>query len=234
MKPCGVPSRAVARVEDRLEQPAGSCRSRSARAVSSSAAQVRIVGALPGPRGAAPGLARYSARSATRPARPWSAVVREAGDADADRSTCGPPVVVGQLGDAAADPLGDLVGAPVGARQDDGELVAAVAVGAIAGAGGRPHRARRPDEERVAGRVAAGVVERLEARRGPSSGPRTARPPTPARRLAELALEGAVVAQAGERVALGPDLDRAVGLGVLEGDRGLAGEQLGQLELVRR
>ena len=52
--------------------------------------------------------------------------------------------------------------------------------------------------------------------------------------LAELALEGAVVAQAGERVLLGPDADGAMGLGVLQRDRGLAREQLGQLELVGR
>ena len=48
----------------------------------------------------------------------------------------------------------------------------------------------------------------------------------------ELALERAVVAQPGQRVLLGAEPDRAVGLGVLQGDRGLAGEQLGQLELV--
>ena len=50
--------------------------------------------------------------------------------------------------------------------------------------------------------------------------------------LAELALERAVVAQAGERVTIRPDLGRPVGLGVLERERRLAGEQLGQVELV--
>ena len=38
----------------------------------------------------------------------------------------------------------------------------------------------------------------------------------------------------GQVVRLGPDLDRAVDLGVLEGDRDLGGEQLDQLELVLR
>ena len=121
---------------------------------------------------------------------------------------------------------------PVGVGEDDHELVAAVAIQAVAGAGGLAERARHGDQERVTGRVAAGVVERLEAVEVQHQhGERLAR----RRRLhdlPELALEGAVVAQAGQRVEVGPDLDGAVRLGVLQGDRGLAGEQLGQLELV--
>ena len=54
----------------------------------------------------------------------------------------------------------------------------------------------------------------------------------PGDRLAELALERAVVAQAGQRVVLRPDRDGAVDLGVLEGEGGLAAEELDQLELV--
>ena len=50
--------------------------------------------------------------------------------------------------------------------------------------------------------------------------------------LAQLALEGAVVAQAGQRVLVGAQPDGAVGFGVLQGDRRLAREQLGQLEFV--
>ena len=50
----------------------------------------------------------------------------------------------------------------------------------------------------------------------------------------ELALERAVVAEAGQRVEIGPDGDRGMGPGVLERDRGLGGEELRQLELVRR
>ena len=57
-------------------------------------------------------------------------------------------------------------------------------------------------------------------------------PPAVRDSLAELALERAVVAQTGQGIEVGADPDGAVGLGVLEGDRGLAGEQLGQLELV--
>ncbi len=88
-------------------------------------------------------------------------------------------------------------------------------------------------QESVAGRVAVRVVERLERvevhHQEGERGPVAARD-----RLAQLALECTVVAQAGQGVELGPDLDGPVDLGVLEGDRGLAGEQLGQLELVRR
>ena len=41
-----------------------------------------------------------------------------------------------------------------------------------------------------------------------------------------------MVAEAGQGVVLGPDRDRAVDLGVLEGERRLAREQLDELELV--
>ena len=61
------------------------------------------------------------------------------------------------------------------------------------------------------------------------------RPPPPLSTASlKLALERAVVAQPGQGVLLGPDADLAVRLRVLEGDRGLPGEQLGQLELVGR
>ena len=49
---------------------------------------------------------------------------------------------------------------------------------------------------------------------------------------AEPVLERAVVQEAGQVVGLGADLDRAVDLGVLEGDRDLGGEQLDELELL--
>ncbi len=141
-----------------------------------------------------------------------------------DPDRCGHPWArpARQLSDIAADPLGNLVGLdPSGARQEDGELVA----------GRRSHRSGHPGEEGVAGRVAAGVVEGLERveveheeceTRGAGRG----------YGLAELALERAVVSEAGQRVVFCPDLDRAVGLGILEGDRRLAGEQLRQFELV--
>ena len=79
--------------------------------------------------------------------------------------------------------------------------------------------------------MAVGVVEGLE-RVEVEHQQRERAPSAAAIVLVELPLERAVVAQPGQGVVLGPDLDRAVGLGVLEGDRGLAGEQLGQLELV--
>ena len=145
----------------------------------------------------------------------------------------GPPVGVGRLGDRAPDPLGDLVGGEaVGARQDRGELVAAVAVER-----GRRRGSRRPSPRRSSTSSAspAGwpqrVVERLE-RVEIEHEDRERRPRPPLDRLAELALERAVVAQAGQRVLLGPHPDLAVGLGVLERDRRLAGEELGELELV--
>ena len=105
-------------------------------------AQVRIVVALPGQRGATLRLGEVQRPVGHLDQRVLGrAVVRVAGDADADRHVraAGRP---GQLGDAATDPVGDLVGGrPVGVGEDDGELVAAVAVQAVAGPGG-PRRAR--------------------------------------------------------------------------------------------
>ena len=79
--------------------------------------------------------------------------------------------------------------------------------------------------------MAAGVVEALERvevehqeRERAALGGR--------RDIPELALERAMVAQPGERVVLGPNGHRAVDLGILEGQRRLAGEQLDELELV--
>ena len=90
------------------------------------------------------------------------------------------------------------------------------------------------DQEGVAGRVTARVVERLEPVEVEHEDREGLAPAAVGDRFAELALERAVVAQAGQGVEVGADADRAMRLGVLEGDRGLAGEQLGQLELVRR
>ena len=159
-------------------------------------------------------------------------VVGVAGDADADRDgrSAG---LRRQLGDGTSDPIRHLVGGlPIGAGQDRRELVAAVAIEAVAFAGGAGEGPGDGRQQGVAGRVAAGVVERLErvhVEHQDREGTAADRD-----RLAELALERAVVAQTGQGVLLRPDPDRAVDLGVLEGDRGLAGEQLGQLELVRR
>jgi hypothetical protein len=50
--------------------------------------------------------------------------------------------------------------------------------------------------------------------------------------LPDVLLEGAVVAQPGQRVVLGPGHDGPVRLGVAQRDRGLGREQLDQLELV--
>ncbi len=160
------------------------------------------------------------------------AVVRVAGDPDADRHAR-PTRLPRQLGHAAADPDRDLVGDdPVGAREDDHELVAAVAIDAVVLAGRFRDRARDSAEEGVAGRVAAGVVERLEPVEVEHQDRERPAQSAGLDRLAELALERAVVAQPGQRVEIGPDPDGAVRLGVLQGDRRLRREQLGQLELV--
>ena len=122
--------------------------------------------------------------------------------------------------------------APVRPNEDRHELVSAVAIQPVAVSRGVCHRFRDADQERVTGGVTARVVEGLEPvevehehREGPAAAPIRDR-------LAELALERAVVAQTGQGIEVGADADRAVRLCVLEGDRGLAGEQLGQLELV--
>jgi hypothetical protein len=161
------------------------------------------------------------------------AVVRVAGQPDADRGLR-PGRIRAQGFDRRPDALGDLVGAgPATVGQDHRELVAAVAIGAVA----RPDRGLdRPGDagqEQVARGVAERVVVGLEAveihhqegERAVAWG---------VDRRPQLALEAAVVAEAGEGVVLGPDLDLAVRLRVAEGDRRLGREQLRQLELVLR
>ena len=137
-----------------------------------------------------------------RRGRPWSAVVRVAGDADADgdrrsaasRSTAPRP--------PARIALGDLVRRRCGRRRAGWPRTRRRRSGrAGRPRGSRPRMARRErGQEGVAGGMAAGVVERLEARRDRASGSRTAgrRRPTasPSSRW-----NAAVVAQAGQRVA---------------------------------
>ena len=139
---------------------------------------------------------------------------------------------LGQSRDGGPDPVGDLAdGAARDPGQQDRELVAAVAVDAVAVAQRVGHRERDPAQQRVALGMAVPVVvglERVEVEHQQAE-----------RLLAldqqpELALEGAVVAQPGQRVVLGLGHDRAVRLGVPQRDRGLAREQLDELELVLR
>ena len=90
------------------------------------------------------------------------AVVREAGNADADRDRRSGGRRR-QVHHRPPDPLGDLVGgAPVGAGQDRRELVAAVAVQPVAVARGAGQGAGDPDQQGVAGGVATRIVEGLE------------------------------------------------------------------------
>ncbi len=164
-----------------------------------------------------------------------AAVGGEAGDTRADRHdrprlAAGHVAGTGAGADRASDPFCDLVrGQSIGARQERGEFVAAVAVQPVAVACRAAHRAGDLDEQTVAGRVTQGVVERLERIEVEhEQGERPARLDGGA----ELALERTVVAQAGQGIVLGAHADLAVRLGVLERDGGLSGEQLRQLELV--
>ena len=105
----------------------------------------------------------------------------------------------GDRGDGGPDPIGDLVGRePVGTGQDGGELVAAVAVEPIRVAGRRGHGPCDAHEQRVSGGMAARVVERLERieihHQDRERFGRLLVVARLAERLAELALEGAVVA----------------------------------------
>ena len=232
MKPCGVPSRARGAGDDRVEQaslsrrgPAGRARSRRARAGTGRR----------GRRPAAParvaGLDEVQRAVCDRDELVLGAsVVREAGDAGADRH--------GRTDDRArpirdgpADPVGDLVGDDtVGAGQDRRELVAAVAIEPVAVAGRRGSSpGRRPS---AAHRPPDGPCVSLKALNASRSSISTANGRPAVHGVAQLALERTVVAQPGQGVLLRPHLDGAVGLRVLEGDRRLAGEQLGELELV--
>ena len=158
------------------------------------------------------------------------AIGREAGDADSYRDLR--PVVRGQGRDRPLDPRGDFAGLQPGQRaEDDRELVPTVAIGPVPGPDRTDDRVGDRLQQRVAGRVTLGVVEALERievehHHGEGLVAGLVESQT------QVALERAVVTQAGERVMVRPDLHRQVRLGVLEGDRGLPTEELGQLELV--
>ena len=122
------------------------------------------------------------------------------------------------------------------ARQDDGELVAAVAEDAILAAGRAVDGGGHVVEQRVAGRMAVPVVVGLEGvevhhqhRQAPGLGGRARR-----RSLdlpAELQLEGTVVAEPGERIGLGSLAHGVMRIRVAQRDRCLRGEQLDELEV---
>ena len=152
-----------------------------------------------------------------------------AGDAGTDGDRWAPGRG-GAIPDGSADPPGDLVGnESVRAGQDRGELVATVAIHQVAVARRVDHRLSDLDQERVAGWMPHSVVEGLERIQVEHQDPEWA---AIVDRLADVALEGPVVAQAGQRIVLGADADVAVGLGIRHGQRGLAGKQFRQLELV--
>ena len=134
--------------------------------------------------------------------------------------------------DRLARPIRDLERAGrVRVRQQERELVAAVAEHEVRVAAGLDQLRRDLPQQCVAGLVAALVVDGPEVvevehdqaeRRPLASAP------------FEPFLERPVIEQAGEVVGPGTDLDRLEDLGVLERDRDLRGEQLDELELLRR
>jgi hypothetical protein len=100
-----------------------------------------------------------------------------------------------------------------GARQDDGELVAADAVAAVRRPLGRADRRGEALQALVAGLVALGVVRRLElVDVEEREGERLAGAPDALELAREVLLERAVVAQPGERVGHG-DVRQALDLG---------------------
>ena len=157
-------------------------------------------------------------------------VLRVVRDADAHRHRR--PEGLRQPGDGGAHPLADLpCPGIVRLRQQDGELVTAVAVDAILVADRLAHRIRHPVQQGIARGVAMRVVvglERVEVQHEERERHAAFD------ELVELALERAVVAEPGQRVVLGLRDHRAVGLGVAQRDRRLRREQLDELELVAR
>ena len=124
----------------------------------------------------------------------------------------------------------DLHGARgIGVRQDQRELVAAVAEHLVGVAARRPKRPRNRGQQHVPRLVAAPVVEALEI---VEVHDQQAERRSAVHRNLEVFLERALVLEAGERVGLGADLDRLVGQRVHEGDRDVTGEQLDELELL--
>ena len=118
---------------------------------------------------------------------------------------------------------------PRGPEQQQCEFVAAIAVRPVVLAGGAYDRLGHGLEQGVAGRVAVGVVEdfeRVEVHH--QQGERSAG----LDHARQVALEGSVVPQAGERVEVGACRDRHVGFRILKSDRRLAGEEFAEFELV--
>ena len=123
------------------------------------------------------------------------------------------------LGGGAPDPLGELEAGCGFALDDDGELVAADAEGLFAGTAVLGERARELAQHAVAGRMALVVVQPLEVveveedERQPAAGGVRAE-----ERTVDVLLEGAVVAELGQRV--GPGLGMRLGEPARIGERG--------------
>ena len=117
-------------------------------------------------------------------------------------------------------------------RQQEGELVAAVAEHEVAVAAGAA-RARRAILRRSSS-PAWWPIRLFTSRKSSRSSMIRPNGAPVADGLLQLLLERAVVEQAGEVVRPGADLDRPEHLRVLEGDRDLRGEQLDEVELLAR
>jgi hypothetical protein len=118
---------------------------------------------------------------------------------------------------------------PSGAESKQGEFVAAVSVRPVVLPGRTDDRPGHDLKKSVAGRMAARVVEGSE-RVEVDHEQRERLVGVDHRR--EVAFKSPVVPQTGEGVEICPARDGQVRLRVLQGDRGLAGEQLAQFELV--
>jgi hypothetical protein len=133
--------------------------------------------------------------------------------------------------DRGPDPLGDRQRRRrVGVRQEQRELVAAVAEDAIGIAAGGDDRPADLGEQPVAGLVAQRVVDALKSSRS-SMIRLNGSWPSMLRRSQPGTCRGSA-ARSGRRS--GPGSRPPVDLGVLEGDRDLGREQLDELELLLR
>ena len=132
-------------------------------------------------------------------------------------------------GDRPADPFGGLDGAvAIGRRGDHHEFLAAVADHDVAVAGGAPDRLGDPPQDRIPDGMTVLVVDRRETVEVEHDQAQfRAGPPGVGVGGLDRLVEEAPVEQAGQRVAQGRIGDPGVQVGVLEGDRDLGGQQVG-------
>ena len=180
-------------------------------------------------------LTRYISTSAvamsSRAVRPSTGKADAPIDAPTGIDPCS-SLVVGPLVERDDDPVGGVLGGlAVGVRQDDRELVAAVARADVAGSQGRSDLLGGPGQDAVAEQVAERVVHELEVVEvDHQQGQRRLRALSPDDLLAQPLVQVAVVEEAGQLVAVGEVPGILVVAGVLERHRGLVGHRPGELE----